>query len=206
MLSVKTFTGGGLHSNGYLVYDKEALLGVVVDMGTPYGPIAAFCEEKGISITALILTHGHYDHIAYIDQYLGALPGAEYIAHEDEVKVITDRVANVSDLFGDPKSFPKPKKTVGEGDKIAVGGGALRVLSTPGHTPGSICLYAEDEGFMLTGDTLFVGNRGRTDFKYGDDKKIQESLIRLFSMDKDIFILPGHGGGASIERSFFGGY
>ena len=83
--------------------------------------------------------------------------------------------------------------TVRDGDEISVGGLTFRVLSTPGHTPGSICLYCESEGVLFTGDTLFVCGYGRTDFKYGSTSELIESLRRLGSLDGDTVFYPGHG-------------
>jgi glyoxylase-like metal-dependent hydrolase (beta-lactamase superfamily II) len=179
---------------------------MVIDAGTPAGEIAKIGAQYGATVKYVVLTHGHYDHARYLTEYLEAFPDAILISHGDELRVLSDPWANVSYLFGDVRTFPTPKRTVAEGDIIRLGTSEITVLSTPGHTPGSICLYSEDDGLMLTGDTLFYKNRGRTDFRYGSDADMMHSLERLFKMDGKIVIYPGHGEAATLGDSFFLAY
>ena len=184
----------------------EAML---VDCSADPGVIKRACAEKEADIRYIVLTHGHYDHVTAFEEVRKLLPDAVTFCHSLENKVLTDIDANVSELFGDPKVFPECEKTLEEGDSIVLRGEktvTFKVLHTPGHTPGCICLLNEDEGIMFTGDTLFAnGGVGRTDFKWGSTAVLEKSLRRLSLLDGNITILPGHGGLSTIadELGYF---
>lgn len=188
---IKTFSSGLLGSNTYLYYNNGE--GMVIDCGNPPEPIAKYASDKGIIVKHVVLTHAHYDHADYKDAYKSAFPNAQMICHEDEICVMKDPEANVSIYFGTPKIYTAPDMTVKEGEKILVGDVEFTVLSTPGHTPGSICLLCEREKIMFTGDTLFHYGRGRCDFKYGDEEDMEKSLERLLALDGEIVFFSGHG-------------
>ena len=193
MLLYKTFPSGLLGSNTHIVYDPESREAMVVDCGNDPTAPRLFLLENELKLKYILLTHGHYDHADFIEDYLASFPEATYAAHADEAVLLTDAYANVSIYFGTPKKYPLPTLALREGDTISLGKCELRVLSTPGHTPGSLCLYSKADKLMLTGDTLFKGGRGRTDLTFGDEEAIQHSLSRLLSMDEDITFLSGHG-------------
>ena len=196
----KAFSRGLLGSNTYLVYDEGSREAMIVDLGNPPFEVQAAVRELGLNVKYLVLTHAHYDHADYIDKYKTEFPEARVVAHESEIAVMTDSEANVSLYFGAPKSYGYPDKAVKEGDVLTLGSLEYRVLHTPGHTPGSICLYSCSEGLMLTGDTLFEAGRGRCDLKYGSELDMARSLKRLFAMDASIVFLSGHGGASTIGR------
>ena len=196
----KTFSRGLLGSNSHLVYDEKSREAMIVDLGNPPSEILAAVRELSLNVKYLVLTHAHFDHADYIEKYKLTFPEARVVAHESEVAVMTDFEANVSLYFGTPKNYGYPDKAVKEGDIIALGSAEYRVLHTPGHTPGSICLYSREQRLMLTGDTLFEAGRGRCDLKYGSENDMARSLKRLLAMDGDIVFLPGHGGASTIGR------
>ena len=203
----KQFTGGSLGSNTYVVYNENKnddgfCEAMIIDAGNPVAPIKAFAEEKGLLVMYIVLTHGHYDHVCCVESYKTAFAAAKVVCHEDESKVLLDIEANVSELFRDPTVYSDADIKVKEGGVITLcgntaGGGnadmRFSVMSTPGHTPGCICLYNEAEKLMFTGDTLFAGGYGRTDFKYGSGADLMKSLRRLLSMDENISFYAGHG-------------
>ena len=194
----KTFPRGLLGSNTYLVYDESGLEGAIIDCGNePREPLAK-ARELGVKIKYIILTHGHYDHAEFVEEYARLLPEAVVIAHEDEVAVLIDSEANVSAYFGTPRRYMRPHRTVRGGDRLTIGSTEYEVISTPGHTPGSICLYSVSEGVMLTGDTLFCRGYGRTDFKYGSDIDMIASLRRLSRLPAEVTVLSGHGGPTTV--------
>ena len=194
----KIFSRGLLGSNTYLVWDGESLEGMIVDCGnSPSEPLAT-ARELGIKIKYIVLTHGHYDHAEFVEEYARLLPGAEVIAHEAENAVLSDSLANVSQFFGTPRRYMLPNRTVKGGDKLTLGATEYEVISTPGHTPGSICVYSHKERLIFTGDTLFCRGYGRTDFKYGSDVELIASLRRLSRLDGDITVLSGHGMATTI--------
>lgn len=193
----KTFTDKYTESNTYVVYDGSGVA-MIVDLGTPARGVVDFCRAEGLTVRYLVLTHAHFDHAEYIDEYRAAFPEADVLAHRNEVVVMTEPRANMSAVTGCRRSYGTPTVELAEGDVITLGGDEYRVLLTPGHTPGSICLYSEKQKLMLTGDTLFEGAHGRTDFMFGSDEDMRASLRRLFAMDPEITILPGHYGTSKI--------
>lgn len=204
------FTNGLLGSNAYLVWNQSDSQkpGFLLDLGVAPEEVQNFCTENGITLRYLILSHGHYDHAHYLAAYQTLFPEAVVLCHADEAPVLCDPIANVSEMCGVPTVYPMPKHTLADGDFVTLGEGeqaiCWQVLHTPGHTPGSICLYNEAEKVILTGDTLFGGGGfGRYDFKYGDVSALGQSLKRLLTMDGDCMIYPGHGAGSTIraERS-----
>ena len=194
----KVFSRGLLGSNTYLAYDEASLEGMIIDCGNPPREPLSVAHELGVRIKYIILTHGHYDHAEFVEEYARLLLDAKVVAHEAEIAVMVDSEANVSQLFGTPRRYMHPDCAVREGDKLMLGKKEYGVISTPGHTPGSICLYSADERVLFTGDTLFCRGYGRTDFKYGSDVDMISSLRRLSYIDGDVTVLPGHGGATTV--------
>lgn len=207
MLSYKKFCFGNMFSNTYLLWDEESLEALIVDSGNEAEPILRYVQESGLSVKWVVLTHAHYDHILYMDEYRTAFPEAKLMIGAGDAPLLSDIEGNVSYLFGDSRVFSKADEKLCDGEIIRLGEREITVISTPGHTPGCICLYSREDKLMVTGDTLFGGGGiGRCDFKYGDMEIMRISLRRLLSMDGDITILPGHGGASKIgyeQRSLF---
>ena len=173
---------------------------ILFDMGQS-DLFARNAERLGIDLSEVdvaVISHGHYDHAEFVEEYARLLPGAEVIAHEAENAVLSDSLANVSQFFGTPRRYMSPNRTVKGGDKLTLGATEYEVISTPGHTPGSICVYSHKERLIFTGDTLFCRGYGRTDFKYGSDVELIASLRRLSRLDGDITVLSGHGMATTI--------
>ena len=194
----KTFTRGLLGSNTYLVYDEDSLEGAIIDCGNPPCEPLNVAKELGVKIKYVILTHGHYDHAEFVEEYARLLPDARVVAHEAENVVLSDFEANVSQFFGTPRRYMRPDMTVKGGDRLMLGDTEYEVISTPGHTPGSICLYSVADGVAFTGDTLFCRGYGRTDFKYGSDLEMIASLRRLSKLPGEVIVLSGHGGATTV--------
>ncbi|MBO5879288.1 MAG: MBL fold metallo-hydrolase [Clostridia bacterium] len=206
MLSFKKFCFGNMFSNTYLVWDEESREAIVVDCGNSAEPILREALERGLSVKLVVLTHGHYDHILYMDEFRECFPEAKLVCGEGDEKLLCDSEANVSYLFGDTRTFSAPDALLNDKDVITLGESRICVLPTPGHTPGGICLYSKHDALMFTGDTLFAGGIGRTDFKYGSFSVLRESLQRLLNMDGEIEFHAGHGGPSKIayeQRSLF---
>ena len=192
-MRIKAYKNGLLGSNTYLVWDEESSEAMIVDCGNDPRDITPLVKEAGLDVRYVVLTHGHYDHADYIEDYAFYFPNAKTVCHEAEVSVMNDPDANVSALLGLEREYLEPDMTVDEGDVLMIGKKEFAVISTPGHTPGSICLYCEEERVMFTGDTLFVRGVGRTDFKYGSGAELLRSLRRLSKMDGEITFYSGHG-------------
>lgn len=207
MLSYKKFCFGNMFSNTYLLWDEESREALIVDAGNEADPILRYVREAGLTVKWVVLTHAHYDHVLYMDEYRIAFPDAKLAIGAGDAPLLSDIEGNVSYLFGDSRVFSKADEKLCDGEIIRLGAREIAVIATPGHTPGCICLYSREDKLMVTGDTLFGGGGiGRTDFKFGSMEILRGSLKRILSMSGDITILPGHGGASKIEyeqRSLF---
>ena len=196
---IKTFNTGLLGSNVHIFYDESTKEAMIVDCGVPLPHVHSFVKDTELKIKYIVLTHGHYDHVHFIGDYANEFPNADIICHKNELKVLHDSEANVSELVGEPTVYDQKLVTVSEGDTVTVGSYVFKILNTPGHTPGCICLYCEKEKLMFTGDVLFDGAIGRTDFKYGSMTDMRASLLRLLSMDGEISFYSGHYGPSKFK-------
>ncbi len=197
---IKTFSDGLLGSNTHLYYNENSDEGMIIDCGNSPSAVNLFCMQKGIKVKYVVLTHGHYDHAHYVEEYKNTFKTAKIIAHKDEIAVLSNPDANVSSLLGAYESYPSPDETVEDGDTLEIGESEFKVVHTPGHTPGGICLYCEKEKIMFTGDTLFYGGIGRTDFLYGDYDAMLRSLQMLLKMDGETEFYSGHGISGKIKN------
>lgn len=211
---IKIFPSGLLDTNTYAVWDETTRVGMVIDCGVKPALVKDYVKDMGITVKYVVLTHGHFDHAEYVEEYAAEFPSAQLICHRDERAVLYDTEANLSFWGGRPRAYDCNYTYVEEGDILSLSNKEnteksgeecmnFTVLHTPGHTPGGICLYCERDKIMFTGDTLFRHSYGRTDFKYGDTKKLMESLKRLYAMDKDITFYPGHYGSSTIGDEIY---
>ena len=160
-MKIKTFSDGLLSSNSYLVWNEDGGRGAVIDCGNDVETVEIFANGHGVTVDYIILTHGHYDHADYTEDYLGVFPTAKLLCHENEAQVLRDCVANLTPWFGEPKAYPDPDVTLKNGDNVVIRGRSsendivFRVIDAPGHTPGSFLLLCEKEKIMFTGDVIF---------------------------------------------------
>lgn len=189
--------------NTYLIFDPETKQCVVVDpgMSNPQEEkaIENFIAEKGLTLTQIINTHLHIDHVAGVP-FLRKKYGVPVLAHEgDEIlglKISHQAAAFGLDLDLDSIEISEYLKA---GDVIKVGNGQLKVLAVPGHSKGSIALYDPEGGFLISGDALFKGSIGRTDLPGGDYKELIDSIEdQLLSLPDSTVVFPGHGPSSTI--------
>ncbi len=176
-------------SNCYILVDSGHA--AIIDPSVSTKGIIDFLREHSLTPDFIILTHGHFDHVMSLDTLRSALSIPAYI-HEDDAELLPDGDKNAfSTFFGMDRAFGKADKTLRGGDTLTLGGSTLEIISTPGHTDGSICIKCGD--ILVTGDTLFAESYGRCDLYSGDIRKMRQSLASLRQLDKNIAIYPGHG-------------
>jgi len=182
-MKIKTYEVGPLQANCYLVWDEDSKLALVIDPGGSPKKIAGAIKEKGLTLSAIVHTHGHWDHTAGSDA-LQKLTGAPLFRHPDEPK---------SGMFHRARSADGIKvQDLADGQELKIGGLTFKVIHTPGHSPGSICLYAP--GALFSGDLLFQGSVGRWDLKGGSFRGIVKSVNEgLAPIPDDTEVYPGHG-------------
>ena len=182
-MEIKTLQVGPIGTNCYLLCDTGAGVCAVIDPGAEASRVAAAVQESGCTPCAILLTHGHYDHTGAVAQLRQMWPQVPvYLSRKDQYEAGTC----AAELFP-----PIPGAVdYGEGDKIAVGGLTVEVLSTPGHSEGGVTLRCGD--VLFCGDTLFAGSCGRTDFVGGSMTTLMDSLARLGRLTGNYRVLPGH--------------
>jgi hydroxyacylglutathione hydrolase len=188
---------GPISTNVYVLADPESREALAIDTATPC--VAWLTErlaERGWSLKVVVSTHRHWDHIGDNAAVIEAT-GARLAAHELDRHGL-ERPEPLAAPFPIPPSVPAVD--LAEGGVIRFGAIRLGVLHTPGHTEGSICLLAEGERLLFTGDTLFAGGWGRVDLPGGSVDQMVDSLSRLAVMDADLRVLPGHGPDSTLER------
>jgi glyoxylase-like metal-dependent hydrolase (beta-lactamase superfamily II) len=191
---------GPLDNNLYVLIAPESRRALVVD-APPDGAAAVrrLLAGRGLPmgvVAQLVLTHHHWDHVAEAGQ-IAAETGASVAAHRDDAPLLAQ--PQRSAFFPDVEVAAVPvARELAEGDVVALGTVQLRVLHTPGHTPGSLCLYLPGQAMLLSGDTLFAGSYGRVDLPGGDAREMQASLRRLAQLPPQTRVFPGHGAATTI--------
>ena len=183
-MNIKTLILGPLQVNCYILWETEQCL--VIDPGFEPERVMKTCDELGLKIQAILLTHGHFDHVGGVKK-IAEKTGCQVFLHPDELSLppfITSGKLYYTDTYA-------------EGDEITLAGMTFTVLHTPGHTPGAVCLHFGDH--LFTGDTLFAGSCGRTDLPGGSFATIKASLKRLASLPGNASIYPGHGEETTLE-------
>ena len=187
MLQIHTLPLGDYQTNCYILHQEGNRDCLVIDPGYEPEIILSYLSEKGLTLQAILLTHGHFDHVGAVRELAAQTDCRVYI--------------NPKDLSLPPMLTAGPlyyTHTYGEGDLLNIAGISFRVLETPGHTPGSVCLITDNN--LFSGDTLFRGSCGRTDLPGGDHRAMTESLKRLAALREDYNVYPGHGSNTTLAR------
>ena len=185
-MKIDSLTVGPIGTNCYILQDETAKLCAVIDPGDEAERVARAVEQTGCVPAMILLTHGHFDHYTGVGGLLEKWPDLPVYIHENDV---TDRAAGGFDLLC-PRLPEKNQRYYKEGDCLKLGGLTIRVLETPGHSRGSVCLVVGD--VIFSGDTLFYGSCGRTDFAGGSYEDILRSLKRLAELPGQYRVYPGH--------------
>jgi len=190
---VKKLVVGPLQTNCYIVGCEETKKGAVVDPGGSHSVILDEVERLGLDIVAVIDTHGHVDHMVANRQVIEAT-GAPLMIHPLDAPMLTSPMKGFAFLLGHMKPSPPPDRLLEDGDEVQVGQIKLKVLHTPGHSPGSVSLLAEGEGAVFSGDVLFRMSIGRSDLPGGNFGTLMQSIKEiLFALPDDTIVYSGHG-------------
>ena len=189
-MNIKTIPVGQLETNCYVVINEETLACVVIDPGDESNTIMDYIESNRLKCEAILLTHGHFDHVGAVNEILEQTGCALYINPRDEGYEVGKS--------GVKFKMPEGGKYYDDGDVIVEAGLEFKVLATPGHTPGSVCLICGDA--LFTGDTLFRGSCGRTDLPGGSMREEMRSLKKICQLEGDFEVYPGHMDSSTLER------
>jgi hydroxyacylglutathione hydrolase len=175
---------------------------VVFDPGLEPDLILAALHKEGLSVAAILNTHGHADHIAGNEAMKAAFPAAPLVIGQGDAIMLTDAMANLSAAFGMPILSPAADRTVTEGEVVEAAGLRLEVFEIPGHSPGHVVfVYRGKPTIVFGGDVLFQGGIGRTDFPRGDLNQLLAGIrTKLYSLPADTVVYPGHGPETTIAR------
>ena len=195
MLNIHTLALGDYQTNCYIIHDSASKTCCVIDPGCEAETVLSKVRSLGLTVEAVLLTHGHFDHVGAVEDIVAAtgcklwMHEGDWALHPNPVNHYFYPLANCD--FTDVL-FCK------EQDVIRAAGLSITVLSTPGHTKGSVCFLCEDAFF--SGDTLFAGSCGRTDLPGGSWKVIGQSLSRLSGLEGDYRVFPGHGESTALAQ------
>lgn len=193
-MNLKILSNGMFGSNGYLVTDNgEAAL---FDAGIPAESVLKQLNEENAKLKYIFLTHGHIDHICNVNE-IKEKTGAMVLIHQLDSDCLTDGSKNLSAHFTGSHEFGKADKELSGGERFEVGAETVEVIHTPGHSRGGCCYLIDD--ILFSGDTLFAGSIGRTDFEGGDYGELIASVKnKLFVLPEDTIVYPGHGNETTI--------
>ncbi len=191
MLEVRQLTVGMIGTNCYLAANRVTKEAVIIDPGDEAGRIKRLIMENNYAPQAILLTHGHFDHVMAADS-LSAEYGVGIYIHELEKETLEDPELNVSGMMGNPMTF-HATDFVRNGELLNLAGYTFQVLLTPGHTKGGVCYYLASEHVLFSGDTLFAGSVGRTDFPGGSMGILVGSIRdKLLTLPDETTVYPGH--------------
>jgi len=188
---------GAMGANCYLYACMESKKAVIIDPGADGKEIYRWVLEKGLKVNYILLTHGHVDHIGGVEELRALLGDVKVGVHTDDSGMLTDGKKNLSSCFGPTLVCKSADFMLQDGQVITIGNQKLTVISTPGHSPGCVC-FLSTEG-LFSGDTLFAGSIGRTDFPGGSLEQLLKGVKdKLMILPDDTRVLPGHGEETSI--------
>lgn len=197
-MKILKYSVGLMGTNCYIILDEDTKKAALVDPGDEADKLLSVLNSKGAELSYIILTHGHFDHILALPE-IKEKTGASLLVHKDDAPMLADGSLSLLSRFTDKViDFPKADGLLNDGDTIELGNGTIKVIHTPGHTLGSICLSVGDD--LISGDTLFRESIGRYDFPGGDYDTIMASLKKIKELGVKGKIYPGHGMSTTLEH------
>lgn len=196
-MKVEKFVTGIISTNCYLVINEDTKQAVVIDPAACPSYLMSHIKSEGLKIEAILLTHGHFDHIMGIDGFLSEFDVPVYV-HEEDADAMEDPVLNQSSTYTSGYTFGKARY-LRDRQTLELAGYTFQVIHTPGHTKGGCCYYVASEGVLFSGDTLFQNSVGRTDFVNSSISDLVHSVReKLFLLPDDTMVYPGHMGETKI--------
>ena len=194
---IRSYRVGPIQTNCYFMINTDTKETLVVDPGDEPKRLAQLLRQDGLKPAAILLTHGHFDHITGVAGLVAEFPMPVY-AHETERALIESEASDP--FFGGDTPFEINVDNYIKGEpELSLAGFRIKVYTTPGHTPGGVCYYFDDEKVLFSGDTLFCGSVGRTDFPGGSMSSLVRSIKeKLLALDDDVKVYPGHDRTTSI--------
>jgi hydroxyacylglutathione hydrolase len=191
---------GGYQTNCYVLRKNDAAQDcLIIDPGLEAAELTEFLEEQKLHPLAVVLTHGHIDHIAGVPILRSRFPEIKLYIHKLDAEMLSEPMINLSTMTGAGFATEPEDVSLQDGDVIDLAGVKLLVLHTPGHTPGGISLYSKQDGVVFVGDTLFADSIGRTDFPGGSMSQLLNSVrLKLFTLPEKTEVYPGHGPATTI--------
>jgi hydroxyacylglutathione hydrolase len=187
---------GPLQVNCFILADETTKDAVIIDPGDDAADILKIVKDKGLSVKYIVNTHGHFDHVG-ANREIKEATGALLLIHEGDAPMLAHTTRQAASFGLNSEPSPQPDRYVKHGDMITAGEVSLKVLHTPGHTPGGISLL--EQGMVFTGDALFAGSIGRTDFPGGDLMTLLRSIkTNLMTLPDDTKVFSGHGPASTI--------
>lgn len=187
-MNIKILTDGKYGENSYIIYDEKGVCALIDPVSSE---VFDFIKENSLVPGAVLLTHGHFDHISGLESVLASYSVPLYI-HANDAEMLSDPEKNASMLFEmRPTVCMAKPKIVTDGEKINIGNMEFKTVHTPGHTSGSVCYFCEDAVF--SGDTVFADGYGRTDLYGASEEELRDSVVKLSGMLAGKTIYPGHG-------------
>ena len=190
-MEITQFVIGMIGTNSYIVSREGTGECVLIDPAVYSEEMVSYIQRKGLHVQAIILTHGHFDHIMGIDGFLEVFPVPVY-AHKEEALLLNDASSNASVSYGEAYTY-SGAEYVEDGQKLYLAGILFEVLYTPGHTIGGCCYYVAEVDVVFSGDTLFQAFIGRTDFPTGNSSQLVRSIReKLLVLPDETRVYPGH--------------
>ena len=198
MAEIEKIVDPMLGENAYIIYKEGGSEAIVVDPALQVQQIMEFMRSNALRCSAILLTHGHFDHIAGVG-LLKHATGAKVYIHEADAPMLTSAALNKSiDMGGGGIVADAADETFADAQNIVLSGLNIKVMPTPGHTMGSVCYFVDDA--CMSGDTLFAGSIGRTDFEESSSEAMAQSLQKLKEIKEEYIVHPGHGGSTSLQH------
>ena len=199
VIRVKSLLVGMVQTNCYLVYDDETKRAAIVDPGDSADMIINECKNLNLKPEAILLTHGHFDHIMAAEA-VKAEGDIKIYASEKELEVLRDGEKNMMMKYYRRSITLEPDVTLRDGETFEAAGMVWKMIETPGHTIGSCCYYLEKEAILFSGDTLFQTSYGRVDFPTGSAMDMLASVKKLLALPENVIVYPGHMGETTIAH------